>query len=69
MVKSMEESDRKKVIQILFHADHGCPYCVSKLLKEFIEVFPGHDEEIHATFVKKYKNDTLFDAEEIWNDA
>jgi len=65
----MNDEDADLVIDILFSADGGCPYCVASLLRKFIDHYPRYEQQIHDKFIDKYKGDKWYDIDEIWNDA
>jgi hypothetical protein len=65
----MDETDANNVINIIFQADHGCPYCVASLAKKFIEKYPDYLDIIHSKFKKKYQDEPMYDVTEIWENA
>lgn len=50
----MNRREAEKVIRILFAADGGCEYCVSRLLKLFYEDFPEFKELADEAFKKVF---------------
>lgn len=46
----MTKEEAKKVIDIISQCDGGCEYCVSSLLKLFIEKFPEHENIAKLAF-------------------
>ena len=65
----MDDTDANIVINILFQADHGCPYCVASLAKRFMDRYPDYSDFIHSKFMKTFENDSINDANEIWDNA
>lgn len=50
----MRKEEAKKVIKIILGADGGCKYCVSSLLKLFIDEFPEYENIAKLAFVKTF---------------
>ncbi len=65
----VDEKETDTIINILFQADGGCPYCVARLLSRFIDAFPEHEARLEARFMKAFQDDTLNDAAAIWHEA
>lgn len=50
----MEKIEVQKLIRILLQCDGGCEYCVSTLLKLFIDEFPEYKELSEKAFREKF---------------
>lgn len=51
----MEESEAKKVLEILGNADDRCSFCVDVLIDKFKEKFPEH-KKLAEEFWKNWEN-------------
>lgn len=43
----MTRDEAVKVLDIMSHADGGCPVCVKNLFRQFIRAFPEHYEALN----------------------
>ena len=50
----MTNDEAKKVIRIMFLADFGCPICVEKLCKQFINEFPEFEDIVKTEFKNEF---------------
>jgi len=53
----MKKDEAIKVLEILSHADTGCPYCVSSLFKEFIDTFPEYEDIARKKFKELFEDE------------
>ena len=53
----MRKDEAEKVIGIILECDGGCEYCVSTLLKLFIDEFPEHKGIAKIAFRDKFGTD------------
>ena len=65
----MIDEEARTIINILFEADHGCPYCAASLLKKFIKKFPTYEQMIRDKFITRFKDNAMYDVDNIWNEA
>ena len=64
----MIEVDAKKVIEIMLKADGGCPFCASKLIKEFGQEF-GYRGLGQKMFEERYKSEPFDFEKGEWKDG
>lgn len=65
----MDEMEMSTIIDIIFSAHGGCPWCVAALLEKFSRAFPMYIDIIHERFDKQFGGNEWYDVESIWNDA